>query len=68
MAAAVVQKKQAWVQTDYTARLLREVELPWQTDQTAFPATGQVRYLGERTACAAANPPPTRCRPACAAA
>ena len=41
MAQAVVAKTESWVQTDYTARLLREVELPWQLDQTVFPATGE---------------------------
>eukprot|EP01052_Picozoa_sp_SAG31_P006422 SAG31_NODE_295_length_18239_cov_15.063065_12_plen_91_part_00 len=41
MAQVVVEKKVSWVQTDYTARLLREIELPWQLDQTEFPSTGQ---------------------------
>jgi hypothetical protein len=31
------EKGYEWDQRDYTARLLTEVELPWQTNTSAFP-------------------------------
>lgn len=37
MAADSLDKGYEWDQRNYAARLLTEVELPWQTDTTTFP-------------------------------
>ena len=37
MATDALDKGYAWDQRDYSTRLLREVELPWQTDTSLFP-------------------------------
>ena len=37
MASDSLEKGYEWDQRDYTARLLTEVELPWQTNTSTFP-------------------------------
>ena len=46
MAADSLDKGYAWDQRDYTARLLTDVELPWQTDTSTFPVEPEGDAVG----------------------